>query len=92
MASASDFTRFKRLSRDRTYATTIASNLDVIPPTRFVPDISTNTPKYHGVGTTKYRRPASYWTSYLAAQTGTFGLEKKVTKVCDCTTLPYPHA
>ena len=77
MASASDFTRFKRLSRDRTYSNNLVSNVDVAPPvTAFVPDRSTNTPKFHGVGTTKYRRPASYWTNYIESQTGTFGVQK----------------
>ena len=86
MPSASDFTRFVRMNGDKSYADTLVSNVDIYPTSpKTVPDVSTNTPKFHGIGTTKYRRPASYWTNYIASQNATFGKQPKVTKACDCT-------
>lgn len=73
MAFASDFTRTVRMNGDIKYRANLVSNADIAPPVApFVPTFSRSVPKFHGVGPTKYQRPASSWTSYRAAVTGVF--------------------
>lgn len=93
--SAGDWTRIQRLRQSRTYATTLATNKDIIP-TPFPQHSQEHlTSSLKVVGTSKIRRPASSWTDYTASQTGDFvisslssttgtSVKNIVTRLCDC--------
>lgn len=90
--SAGDWIRLKRLRGAKTY---LATNADIAPPMAkqvpynkafLIPPV---------VGTSKIRRPASFWTDYRASQTADYILSSKTssggtqltqTKLCNCTT------
>jgi len=98
---ASDLTRLKRLGGSLRYSNVLAANRDVInpPPVHQAP---VNGTKYIQLdfGTSKYRRPASYWTDRIASQTVDYvtegylannsGKALTVNKICTCATTTLP--
>ena len=108
--SAGDWIRLKRLrgARQNGYSNSSTDGLltpsspvynkDISPttPGQFVPGLNSAINVFRTVGTTKYRRPASNWTDYVASQTADFvtssqeaitgtSVKNTVTKLCSCT-------
>lgn len=89
--SASDWIRMRRLAGSRNYVSQLGQ--DVTNSTlRLEPE--TGRRVYTEFGTSKFRRPASFWTDYRASQTADYVLERQDTnsksrtltanKVCTC--------
>ena len=99
--SASDLTRLKRLGGSLQYSNVVSTNTDVRNPLP-VHQAPVNGTKYIQLdfGTTKYRRPASYWTGYIASQNVDYVTERYnpnnsgkallVNKICTCATTTLP--
>jgi len=97
--SAGDWIRLQRLRQSRLYATQIATNQDVAPTQSNQINIHNSNGAikvYPVVGTSKIRRPGSFWTDYQASQSADFVLSKQaglnqtsvtntVTRLCNCT-------
>lgn len=105
--SAGDWVRLQRLRQNRAYyvnsQTTFAnsvvgSNKDIAPPAFPQVDqhLNSSINVFDVVGTSKIRRPASYWTDFVASQTADFVLPSQAavnataiqniqTRLCSCT-------
>lgn len=92
--SASDWIRLKRLRGSRTYQSD--KNGDVTNPSPLLLETTKGARRvFTEFGTSKIRRPASFWTEYRASQTSDYILESQdsqtksrslvSTKVCDCS-------
>ncbi len=92
--SAGDWIRLKRLQGSREYQNDKPNDVINPPPVRLEGETARRV--YTEFGTSKTRRPASFWTDYIASQKMDYVLEnqnsetKKRTltanKVCTCTT------
>jgi hypothetical protein len=101
--SPSDLTRLKRLGGSLQYNNVVLANRDVINPLP-VRQPPNGGARYIQVdfGTSKYRRPASYWTNYRASQTADYvteiynpetdgnGKVLTVHRLCSCDTTNLP--
>lgn len=101
--SPSDLTRLKRLGGSLQYNNVLSTNRDVINPAP-VHQAPVNGTRYIQLdfGTSKYRRPASYWTGYIASQNTDYvtesykpnnsGKDLLVNKICTCATTSLPKS
>jgi hypothetical protein len=97
--SASDWIRLRRLRGSREY--TNDSTVDVINPSPTLLETTKGARRvFTEFGTSKIRRPASFWTDYRASQTVDYVLESQnsetksrsltANKVCTCDPQPNP--
>lgn len=98
---ASDLTRLKRLGGSLQYSNVLAAKTDIVNPLP-VNQTPNGGAKYiqQDFGTSKYRRPASYWTDRIASQnvdyvtesynTNNSGKALTVNKICTCATTTLP--
>lgn len=93
--SAGDWVRLKRLRGSREYRND--STVDVVNPSPTLLETTKGARRvFTEFGTSKIRRPASFWVDYRASQTADYVLEGQNTcpngrtltayKVCDCST------
>lgn len=99
--SAGDWIRLKRLNGSKYFESDKTGNADVTNPAPTLIETTKGARRvFTEFGTSKIRRPASFWTDYRASQTADYVLESQdsatksrtltAKKVCTCDAQPDP--